>query len=179
MPYPAPRIVVLPTNRCSLVDKIDLLDKKPRTMSISAALESMQKRKEDSNETSLLLNQEIFSIDDLETVWLDMIKFFKEKGKSNTVIALSENTPLLKDNFEIEFLVMNSSQQEIVVEQREIILSFLREKLKNDSISIITKVCDIERKEIAYTNKDKFKKMKSKNPYLEILTQRIGLDSDY
>ena len=26
---------------------------------------------------------------------------------------------------------------------------------------------------------DKFKKMKSKNPYLEILTQRIGLDSDY
>ena len=87
--------------------------------------------------------------------------------------------PVLKDNFQIELPLSNSSQVEMLQEDKHMILEFLRNKLENDYIEITTKVVEGEKSNIPYTNKGKFTKMIEENPHLETLRMKLGLDPDY
>jgi hypothetical protein len=73
----------------------------------------------------------------------------------------------------------NAAQVEMILEEKYMILEYLRNKLENDKIEITTKIVEGERSNIPYTNKDKFKKMLDENPQLEILRIKLGLDPDY
>jgi len=59
------------------------------------------------------------------------------------------------------------------------ILEYLRNNLQNDKIEIITKIIELEKSKVPYTNNDKFKKMLDENPQLETLRVKLGLDPDY
>jgi len=111
--------------------------------------------------------------------WKEVIVFVKDKGKSNLGITLGVFPPLLKANFEIELPLSNSSQVEMLQEDKYMILEFLRNKLENDYIEITTKVIEGKKSNIPYTNKDKFTKMIEENPHLETLRMKLGLDPDY
>ena len=112
-------------------------------------------------------------------IWKDLIFFIKEKGKLNLGITLGVHPPVLLDNYLIELPLSNYAQDEIITEEKYIILEFLRNKLENDKIEISTKIIKGEKSNIPYTNKDKFKKMLEENPYLEKLRIKLGLDPDY
>lgn len=56
---------------------------------------------------------------------------------------------------------------------------FLRLRLGNDSINVISQVKEVQSKKIAYTNKEKFDHLAEKNPILLELKERLGLDPDY
>ena len=87
--------------------------------------------------------------------------------------------PVLKSNYEIELPLSNSSQVEMMMEEKYMVLEFLRSKLENDYIEIITTIIEGEKSNIPYTNKDKFAKMMEENPHLETLRMKLGLDPDY
>jgi len=112
-------------------------------------------------------------------IWKDLIFVIKEKGKSNLGITLGVHPPKLLANYLIELPLSNSAQDEIITEEKYIILEFLRNKLENDKIEISTKIIEGEKSNIPYTNKDKFKKMLEENPNLEKLRIKLGLDPDY
>ena len=107
------------------------------------------------------------------------ISFIKEKGKSNLSIILGVYQPKLLEEYFIELPLSNSAQEEMISEDKLIILKYLRNKLDNDKIEIITKITEGKRSNIPYTNKDKFKKMLNENPSLEKLKIKLGLDPDY
>jgi uncharacterized protein with HEPN domain len=67
----------------------------------------------------------------------------------------------------------------MLLEEKYMILEFLRNKLENDYIEITTKVIKGVKSNIPYTNKDKFAKMMEQNPHLETLRMKLGLDPDY
>ena len=98
----------------------------------------------------------------MHDAWNQMVDFVKEKGKVNLSIILSAFLPVLKSNFVIEFSLSNTSQLEIFIEEKYMLLDFLKDKLSNDLIDIVTVIVEIEKKDIVYTNKDKFKKMLDK-----------------
>ena len=154
--------------------------KKSKTISISAAFHQTNQKKEDEPvvDVSKLRKTDFSAIKMLKT-WKEVIVFVKEKGKSNLGITLGVFPPLLKDNFKIELPLSNSSQVEILHEDKHMILEFLRNKLENDYIEITTKVIEGEKSNIPYTNKDKFTKMIEENPHLETLRMKLGLDPDY
>jgi hypothetical protein len=112
-------------------------------------------------------------------IWKDLIFFIKEKGKLNLGITLSVHPPVLLDNYLIELPLSNYAQDEIITEEKYIVLEFLRNKLVNDKIEISTKIIKGVKSTIPYTNKDKFKKMLEENPKLEKLRIKLGLDPDY
>jgi hypothetical protein len=61
------------------------------------------------------------------------------------------------------------------------IASFLRERLKNNSIQVIgeLKVSSDDDKKVYYTARDKFDYLLEKNPALRELKDRLGLDPDF
>jgi DNA polymerase-3 subunit gamma/tau len=57
--------------------------------------------------------------------------------------------------------------------------SYLRENLKNSSITIIGELREAEEKQMLYTPRDTFEYLLGKNPVLKELKERLGLDADF
>mgnify|MGYP001210973851 CR=1 FL=1 len=152
--------------------------KKSSLISISSSLEE-DKEIVEEDKSQLIFRETDFTEFRLLEVWKDFISVIKEKGKSNLMITLSTHKPKLKEEYLIELLLSNAAQEEMISEEKYMILDYLRNKLENDKIEIITKIIEGEKSNIPYTNKDKFKKMLDENPQLEALRIKLGLDPDY
>jgi DNA polymerase-3 subunit gamma/tau len=151
---------------------------KAKTISILNVIEEEveQEKLEDSDE--VLRSNEI-SQDLVLEKWKEMILYFKSSEKTNLAITLGINDPVLIDSSNIEIPLSNTSQIELVNQERYNILRFLRDKLNNDLIDLNTKVTKTTKENTPYTNSDKFKEMSKDNKYLEKLQQELGLDPDY
>lgn len=153
-------------------------NKKSKTISISNLLsKNNEKRKEDITISNVNLKE--FSKADLLSNWKEMISILKKNGKSNLAITLGIYDPILLDNFLIEVPLSNSSQIELVFHEKQKILQILRSRLGNDKLDLKTVVVESEKRDVAYTNQDKFNKMLEKNPNLEVLREKLGLDPEY
>ena len=96
------------------------------------------------------------------------------------MIALSNFTPKLKDNHNIEVYVSNTSQKEIAISRSNFIKTYLSERLNNNKIQINFEVSELDEKnKKPYTNSEKFKEMVNQNPNLEDLRSKFDLDYDY
>ena len=153
-------------------------DKKSSLISINSPSDLDEVVIKDNGSNINLRNMDFTEADLLDN-WAGLVVFMKEKGKSNLGIILGVDKPKLLDNFIIEFPLRNSTQQEMIIEDKYVILEYLRNQLRNDMIDITTKVIDGEKNDVPYTNKDKFKKMLGDNPKLEVLRLELGLDPDY
>ncbi len=158
--------------------ELDVAIKKKSTLiSINGLSNEFSKEKQESD--NLILRNYDFSEKELLEYWEELFSFVKEKGKSNLAIALQVCKPkVLEDNL-IELSMSNAVQEEMILDEKNMILEYLKNKLKNDKIGIITKIVKIEKESIAYTSKDKFKIMLEENPQLEVLRLKLGLDTDY
>ena len=125
------------------------------------------------------LKRESFSQKELINVWGDMITMLNKDAKTNLAIALNTDVPNLKSDYEIEILLSNQSHIEMIKEDQYLWLDFLKDKLQNDYIKFTTKLQQIKKTNVPYTNKEKFNKMKEDNPNLEKLRKALGLDPDY
>ena len=154
-------------------DKVKESIARSRTLSISDTAV-------DSEITDLVtLKRESFSQKELVNVWRDMITMLNKDAKTNLAIALNTDVPNLKSDYEIEILLSNQSHIEMIKEDQYLWLDFLKDKLQNDSIKFTTKLQQIKKTNVPYTNKEKFNKMKEDNPNLEKLRKALGLDPDY
>ncbi len=158
---------------------IDSLTKKKSSLiSINSSFdEANEAHKEDTSQ--VILKEISFTEDQLLEQWKGLISAIRKKGKSNLGIALSLHSPKLMEGNLIELPLSNAAQEEMILEQRYMILDYLRRKLENDKIEITTKIVNIEKNRTPYTNKEKFEKMLDDNPELEILRINLGLDPDY
>jgi DNA polymerase-3 subunit gamma/tau len=159
-------------------DKSDnVVQPKSRTLSINALSE-----KDDSKiqQNSLSSSEEILSQEILQSKWSEFIKKLQEDKDTNLMIALSNFTPKLKDNNNIEVYVSNTSQKEIAISRLSFIKTYLSKKLSNDNIQINLEVSELDEKnKKPYTNSEKFKEMVNQNPNLEDLRSKFDLDYDY
>ena len=120
-----------------------------------------------------------FSLDLLMKKWKEMISHFKELEKSNLALNLNINTPELIEKNIIKITLSNSSQVELIEQEKINILTYLRNSLNNDLLELETEVKEIDKNDVPYTNSDKYKKMFEENKNLAKLGARLGLDPDY
>ena len=171
------------SKREKVVDKIEAKSdinnlKTSKTLSILGSL----KKEEDVAESQATIktkNNDDFAQEKLSKLWKELIDDFSGKGKSNVVLALSSNEPILKSNFLVNVVLSNTSQVELLNEEKTKILEFLRKELNNELVNIDLSVIPNEKNNKPYTNSDKFKKMYEQNKNLAILGQKLGLDPDY
>ena len=160
------------------VSQISNDEQLPKSKTISI-LSSLTQESVLDNKKTIKTNSENFSNDDLIAGWNEMKAYFSENKKTNLVLALDVEDPVLQEDYKIEITLSNTSQVELVQDEKMNILDFLRKKMNNDFIDLNFKVNEINKEDIPYTNSDKFKKMYEKNKNLEILGQKLGLDPDY
>lgn len=91
---------------------------------------------------------------------------------------------LLRQEFDyhdnlITIHLSNEVEEPLLQSIRTPLIEFLRSKLDNDLINVVSQVTEVKSKKIVYTNKEKFDHLAEKNPILLQLKERLGLDTDY
>jgi len=111
----------------------------------------------------------------MQQVWKEYASIIENKGKFNLLSHLSMGVPKLEGTtIHLEF-----PNQTIKVEMERAkfdLLNFLREKLENYDIDLSMEVNETAEKRYAYTPKEKFEKLKEKNPLIEKLRKEFDLD---
>lgn len=151
---------------------------KSKTISILSSLNDVEENTETKKEIYPVKSDD-FSLDLLMKKWKEMISYFKDIEKSNLALNLNINSPELIEKNIIKIILSNSSQVELIEQEKINILTYLRNSLNNDLLELETEVKEIDKNDVPYTNSDKYKKMFEENKNLAKLGARLGLDPDY
>jgi hypothetical protein len=77
-------------------------------------------------------------------------------------------------------LHLHNAVQELMLNNMRMELSaLLRDKLKNNSITLTGIIVEQEERKVIYTNREKFDYLVERNPLLKELKDRLGLDTDF
>lgn len=159
--------------------KIILNQEKKRTSGLS--LKSIKAKKEHMiRQMEVVLDEEDLPQDDfteeaLQNSWNNYVKQLEKKGKYNLASILSIDTPKVQDT--TVYLEYPNSTNKVEVERNQTdLLKYLRKKLNNFDINLSISVNEELQKRYIYTAQEKYKKLKEKNPNIDLLRKTFGLD---
>lgn len=116
-----------------------------------------------------------FTIDEMLAAWESYSTIIENEGKYNLHSHLSMGVPKLEGSvIHLEF--PNNTIKIEVERARHELLEFIREKLQNYNISLSIDVNETTAKRYAYTDREKFEKLKEMNPLMDKLRKEFDLD---
>jgi hypothetical protein len=86
--------------------------------------------------------------------------------------------PVLKDKNQIVINIHNRIQEELIKNNKPLIVAWLRKEFRNNSIDLKTELISEPQKRIIYTDAEKLEEMLRKNKQLALLKDRFHLDFD-
>ncbi len=159
--------------------KIILNQDKKRVSGLS--LSSIKKKKEhlikqmDVTIDEEDLPKEDFTEEAMQSAWNDFVTRTQKEGKHNLASILSIDQPKLKGtSIHLEF--PNATNKVELERQQYDLLGHLRKTLNNFDISLDISVNEEMEKQYAYTTREKFEKLKNKNPNIDVLRKTFDLD---
>jgi len=129
-------------------------------------------RDENSENENIISN---FTQDDLLEKWTEFANTIKEK-QPRLYSTFTSQSPILKEDFTVEFKINNPLQQEAINGIKNQLLNFLKGELKNHKIQLLTIISKKKSNNKPYTPEEKFNLMNQKNPNLDKLKQQFNLD---
>ena len=121
-----------------------------------------------------------FTLDQVKMVWKQFAFKMKDSGMETVYLALSKRDPIIRDQVSIHQEFDNQIQIDIIQGQLSEMLEFVRESLKNWSLTIQFTVGEQENQSKKLLNgKDKFDELAKKNSNLYSLQKTFNLDIDY
>jgi len=132
----------------------------------------------DSDEPKYVFGEdrEPFSFEDLMVLWNEYVQKVKTENKINFYTILTTNDPILTKPDEVTVLITNTAQESILQSELVDFLNFLRTRLKNFDLGIVTKKVENKIENRLYTSIEKYHYLLDKNPKLEELRKRFNLD---
>lgn len=115
------------------------------------------------------------SEDMLKKVWTDYTEFKKNHMAEYHLLK----QPFTFRNNTITLALTNPIEEPVLLSIKTELLTFLRESLNNSSIQVDATMQEHQIKKFAYTNKEKFERLAEKNPLLNELKEKLGLDPDF
>lgn len=115
--------------------------------------------------------------ENLQKVWDEYAAIVKSENTRLSII-LSNYKPTLKGPNIISLQLSAPIQAEEIMNSKQDLMAYLREKLSNETLEL-TVVVNMEEKSTqkqAFTASEKLKIMMEKNPSLSLLTQKFNLD---
>ena len=172
--------------------KTELIDNKNITQSISSSkIEPLVKSKKISalsiksiefkkgivkKSNEKYIDNEPFTINQLIKYWEYYLNKIELEGKQNILSILKMDTPRLKNDFNIEFEVENSINKIELTNELDHIMPFLKEKLNNQNISFNIIINPKHERKMIHSPEERYKKMRSINPDLNLLKKTFDLD---
>ncbi len=108
--------------------------------------------------------------------WGYYLNKIEVEGKQNILSILKMDLPKIINDFNIEFEVENSINKIELTKELDSILPYLKENLNNEKINFNIIVNPKHEKKIFLTPIEKYKKMKSINPNIDMLKKSFDLD---
>ncbi|MCX2479053.1 DNA polymerase III subunit gamma/tau [Pedobacter sp. MC2016-15] len=121
-------------------------------------------------------DKEPFSFEELMVLWDEYVLKVKDENKINFYTILTTNEPVLTGPAEITVLITNLAQESILQNELVEFLNFLRTRLKNFDLGIVTKKVENKIENRLYTSIERYHYLVEKNPKLEDLRKRFNLD---
>ena len=154
------------------------IDKVISGLSISSLKikKNIKKNKEKEQELKNSKDQsEKFSEEDLRRLWVKYYSNLLDNGEKNLASILQIDQPIIKNNHEIHFTLSNNINKIELEKNKNKLLGFLKEKLKNNLIELIVHVNKEKEKQFIYSTTEKFEKLKAINPSIEKMRKEFKL----
>ena len=116
-----------------------------------------------------------FTDESMQEAWKEYSTIVEDEGKYNLLSHLSMGIPKLEGNL-IHLEFPNHTIKLEVERAKHELLGFLRKKLQNYDINLSIEVNETSEKRYAYTAREKFEKLKEKNPLIDTLRKEFDLD---
>lgn len=120
--------------------------------------------------------KEPFTLEQFLVHWNQYADDAKANGKINIYTLLTTSEPYLENNDTIVAHVEHKLQESLLQDEMIDLLNYIRPRLNNFNVSVVTK--QIERAVVnrLYTNAEKYQYLLEKNSSLESLRARFNLD---
>ena len=116
-----------------------------------------------------------FTLDEMLVAWQSYSTIIEDEGKYNLHSHLSMGVPKLEGSI-IHLEFPNHTIKLEVERAKHELLGFLREKLNNYDVTLSIEVNETSAKRYAYTDREKFEKLKEINPLMDTLRKEFDLD---
>jgi DNA polymerase-3 subunit gamma/tau len=139
----------------------------------------VQKEHQNKNENpqeSVVVREHEVSQESLLECWENYTKHMTDNGARNMVALLQLDQPRLKNKIEIHLTVPNDTNRVELEKQSTSLLSYLREKLINDHLTLKLHVDTKEDKKFVYTAEDKYDELVKKNPIIAAFKKNFNLE---
>ena len=158
------------------------IKKRSLTTSISGIRKKLNDKEEQvQKQEELLINSNSkFSSHLLIEKWNKFAEIKKKEGKMGLHTTLTKSSPILKNDFNVDFHLDSEVQKMDLQKETPYLLEHLRKELNNGSIQIHLHVSEMENQKISqYTSRERFFQMAEKNPDLHLFKEEFDLDLEY
>jgi len=121
------------------------------------------------------LPTEAFTEEQFNTAWTAYIGQLHKKGEKIMASILEMGSPKLKGT-DIQLQFPNETLKLELERAQYPLMEFIRKQLKNFDLKLDITVNEEISKKYAFTDEDKYEKLKEKNPNIELLRRTFGLD---
>ncbi len=149
---------------------------KTTSFSIKSAMQKKEEVEVKKIEETMNISaeRETFSQEALIKAWNNYTQFTQEKPVLQQTIQQCK--PVLGTDSRIMLAVFNSSQEEIMNDEKIKISNYLRKELHNGAITLEIRICEASENAKSLTSKELFIKMLEHNPSLSKLTKTLNLE---
>ena len=148
----------------------------PKTTVKLTNLLKVEPKKEQSAEQQVKQEpDQPFTPDQLQNAWQEFAELRKKFQAEYQLLS----QPYEDDGGKITIPLHNSVQEMMLSNIRVDLTTFLRDKLKNQSINVVGELREADQRKVIYTNREKFDYLVAKNPMLKEFKDRLGLDTDF
>lgn len=117
-----------------------------------------------------------FTEEVLRQHWSDYVEKIEQEGQKIMASTLNADLPQLLDHFVIGITLPNDTMRKEVERAQSGVLDYLKNKLNNHSISLKVSVLETMDTKYAFTPEEKYEKIRSKSPAVDVLRASFDLD---
>ncbi|HYC83625.1 MAG TPA: hypothetical protein VEB86_00325 [Chryseosolibacter sp.] len=147
----------------------------PKTVKLTDLLKTDPKKDEKQAQAQEKQQNEPFTNEQLRAAWDE---FAEQRKKFQAEYQMLSQPYELKGN-QIVVTLLSPVHETMLNNIKSEITAFLRDKLKNTTLTVTGDLKGSEEKKVIYTNREKFDYLAEKNPLLKELRDRLGLDTDF
>lgn len=155
--------------------------KKPANVTSGLSLKSIKEKKEHQiKQLDVIIDEELLpkepvNQEDLIKAWNEYTESLHRKGEKILASIFEMEVPKLKDT--AICLTYSNNTNKIELERAQYpLMAYLKKTLKNYDLYLDILVNEEVAKKYAFTPQEKYKKLKEKNPNIEVLRKTFGLD---
>lgn len=147
-------------------------------MDLNALKEEINKPKEEEQseeEEKVDLRDTPYTPEDMQKAWDEFI----DKGNFQNLDQEMLKNPYQLEGHTITVSIPNEALVSSFERFRADLLQHIRNALKNDHITLQSKVVEVAQEKMRYTDREKFNYLKEKYPALKDLQDKLGLDPEF